>query len=219
MTATGAGRRGFSVGLVLVVVALLAAGVAAFAFSSAPPAPGADADDATPASEQSNPFATDGLQDPVAREPAQDVGSPVAVRIPSLGVSSELEDLALGAEGELEAPVDYDLAGWYAEGVAPGDVGPAIIAGHVDSVTGPAVFHRIGELQRGDTIEIDTSTGETLAFTVTGSTQSAKSSFPTSEVYSNVPGPQLRLITCAGEYDRSIGHYLDNLVIFATLDG
>ncbi|MDN3494776.1 sortase [Planococcus sp. APC 4015] len=182
-------------------------------------------DDATPAaaplasaSATADGFSAGGLQDPTAPvADASDDGVPTHVRIPKIGVDSSLENLALGAGGELAAPVDFDLAGWYSGGVVPGEIGPAIIAGHVDSVTQPAVFARIGELSPGDEVIVTMTSGEELTFTITGSTQSSKSNFPTDEVYRNVPRPELRLITCAGDFDSSIGHYTDNLILFAAL--
>lgn len=193
--------------------ALLVAGSASPATSeSASPAP------SPTASVEADGFAAGGLQDPAVREPEPVSDAvPTRVRIPRIGVDTSLEDLALGAGGELAAPVDADLAGWFAAGVAPGEVGPAIIAGHVDTATGPAVFARIAELSAGDEVLVSMSSGETLTFVVGGSTQSAKASFPTDEVYRNVPRPELRLITCAGTFDGSIGHYTDNLIVFASL--
>lgn len=188
---------------------------AAVAMAPAHPRP-APASVATPAA-KANAFAAGGLQDPSVVAPVADVGRPVAVRIPSLGVSSSLEELSVGPSGALTAPVDYDRAGWYADGPAPGEIGPAIIAGHVDSTTGPAVFYRLAELKVGDEVIVDTDTARSLTFTVTARTQSAKAAFPTAEVYSNVPRPEVRLITCAGVFERSVGHYTDNLVVFAAL--
>lgn len=161
-------------------------------------------------------FSAGELQDPVA--PGTPGSSePERMQIPTIGVDSALEDLALGDEGRLEAPVDFDLAGWYAGGVRPGQVGPAIIAGHVDSPSAPAVFADIGELAAGDDVIITLSDGSDLIFQVSGSVQSAKAEFPTASVYSNVPAPELRLITCSGTFDSSTGHYLDNLIVFAEL--
>ena len=163
-------------------------------------------------------FSAGELQDPAApEEPDADAVPPVRVQIPSIGVDSTLEALALGEGGRLQAPVDYDLAGWYAGGVAPGQVGPAIIAGHVDSPTAPAVFAAIGSLVPGDEIIVTRADGSTLSFMVSDSVQSAKAEFPTATVYSNVPTPELRLITCGGVFDSSTGHYLDNLIVFAEL--
>lgn len=163
-------------------------------------------------------FSAGGLQDPAAPEETDAAAvPPVRVQIPAIGVDSALESLALGEGGRLQAPVDFDLAGWYADGVLPGQVGPAIIAGHVDSPSAPAVFAQIGSLVPGDEIIVTLSDGSALTFAVSDSIQSAKAEFPTAAVYSNVPTPELRLITCGGTFDSSTGHYLDNLIIFAEL--
>lgn len=207
----------------IVIAALLAVGVVgALASQAAVAGPAVPTSAPTvKAASLVNEFAADGLQDPTTADVAEGaaLGIPTRIQIPRIGVDSTLEHLALGAGGELTAPVDFDLAGWYAGGVAPGGIGPAIIAGHVDSAVGPAVFARIGELVPGDEIVVTTSTGSALTFVVTGSAQSAKAAFPTDEVYSNVPRPELRLITCAGAFDRSVGHYTDNLIQFASLRG
>lgn len=172
-------------------------------------------------SESRGPLDAGGLQDPRTPGDQPDVApaTPIGIRIPSLGVDSVLVNLGVDGDGRLEVPGDYDLAGWYAQGVVPGGIGPAIIAGHVDSPTAPAVFARVGELVSGDDVVVAMSDGAELTFSVTGSAQSAKSDFPTSEVYSNVPTPELRLITCAGEFDSAVGHYTDNLIVFAALRG
>ncbi|WP_344095987.1 class F sortase [Microbacterium deminutum] len=165
-----------------------------------------------------NPLAAGRLQDPRERAAAISHAAPISIRIPRIGVDSALERLGVDVEGRLDAPRDYDLAGWYAGGVVPGDVGPAIIAGHIDSPTAPAVFARLGDLHPGDEVVITESDGAVLTFRVTGSTESAKSAFPTAEVYSTVPAPELRLITCAGAFDSTAGHYVDNLIVFAVLE-
>lgn len=170
---------------------------------------------ATPSPDEG--FSAGGLQDPSTPAEAPTDAVPTRVQIPAIGVDSALEDLSLGADGRLGAPVDYDLAGWYAGGVVPGDVGPAIIAGHVDSPTAPAVFAAIGTLTTGDEIVVTLSDGSSETFAVSGTAQSAKAEFPTASVYSNVPAPELRLITCGGIFDASTGHYLDNLIVFAEL--
>ena len=211
----GATRRAVVGALAVTIIAgaLIAAGATRPAQRG--PVPAAAAAVTPPATASA--FAAGGLQDPSGTTPVAGVGKPVAVRIPSLGVSSSLENLSVGPSGELGVPVDYDRAGWYADGPVPGAIGPAIIAGHVDSTTGPAVFFRLDELQVGDEVIVDTDTARSLIFTVTGRTQSAKATFPTAEVYSNVPRPELRLITCAGAFDPSVGHYTDNLIVFAAL--
>lgn len=172
----------------------------------------------TPSPTPTNPFAADRLQDPAAVTPMPDVGRPVAIRIPALGVQSSLEDLTIGEYGQLLPPMDFDRAGWFVDGPTPGEIGPAIIAGHVDSYRGPAIFYRLDELADGDQVIIETASGASLTFTITGRMQSASAAFPTSDVYANVPRPELRLITCAGTFDTSVRRYSDNLVLFASLD-
>jgi sortase (surface protein transpeptidase) len=185
-------------------------------------APGDGAAAAAPAAEVSaareNPLYAGRLQDPRRGEPAAvPAGTPTGIRIPSIGVESALESLGLDEAGQLRAPNDYDVAGWYSDGVVPGAIGPAIIAGHVDSASAPAVFARLAELGQGDEVIVTMSDGSERAFRVTTSMQSQKSDFPSGAVYSNVPVPELRLITCSGGFDPAIGHYSDNLIVFATL--
>jgi len=143
--------------------------------------------------------------------------APERVRIPAIGVDSALESLALDAEGALGAPKAYDHAGWYADGTRPGDVGPAVIAGHVDSHTGPAVFYRLHQLKQGDTIEVARSGGTTAKFRVLAVRKYPKKAFPTDEVYAPTPNAQLRLITCGGAFDQSSRSYVDNVVVYAVL--
>jgi LPXTG-site transpeptidase (sortase) family protein len=99
----------------------------------------------------------------------------------------------------------------------PGDIGPAVIAGHVDSVTEPAVFARLGELRPGDEVRVTLSTGAVEVFAVDSLTSAPKDAFPTQLVYGPTPTAQLRLITCDGVFNSSTGHYLDNLIVFASL--
>jgi Sortase domain len=140
---------------------------------------------------------------------------PVRVEIPAIGVSSRLVRLGLNADGTMEVPRDYGLAGWFTGGAMPGQDGPAVISGHVDSRTGPAVFYRLRELRAGDRVRVRRADGRWLAFRVTGSARYAKAEFPTGAVFGPVTGPVLRLITCGGAFDRDRGSYLDNLVVTA----
>lgn len=159
---------------------------------------------------------TEGFQDPAAPA-ARSSATPVSVSIPAIGVQSDLEDLHRGSAGELDPPVDWDSAGWFSDGIVPGEVGPAVIAGHVDSPTSAAVFFRLDELVAGDEIHVAMSDGTTRTFTVDRSERAAKSAFPTSDVYGTTPTAQLRLITCDGVFDTATGHYTDNLIVFADL--
>jgi hypothetical protein len=141
-------------------------------------------------------------------------GAPTRLKVKAIGVDTKLETLRLGDDGELTPPKDFDKAGWYADGTRPGDVGPAVIAGHVDSKRGPAVFYRLRELEAGDRIDVVRG-GRTVRFTVTSTAWYPKKKFPTDRVYGPTPDRQLRLITCGGVYDRSLRSYRDNLVVYA----
>jgi hypothetical protein len=141
-------------------------------------------------------------------------GVPTRLKVKAIGVDTALETLRLGDDGELTPPEDFGRAGWYADGTRPGDVGPAVIAGHVDSKRGPAVFYRLRELEAGDRIDVVRG-GRTVRFTVTSTAWYPKKRFPTDRVYGPTPDRQLRLITCGGVFDRSLRSYRDNLVVYA----
>ena len=144
---------------------------------------------------------------------------PVALSIPSIGVRTRgIVDLHRDSRGELEAPTDFDRAGWYADGPTPGEFGPSVIGAHVDSKAGPAVFYRLGSLQKGATVVVTRKDGSTARFVVDKVARYAKKDFPTAVVYGDTKGrAELRLITCGGAFDQSTGHYVDNIVAFAHL--
>ncbi|WP_217168113.1 class F sortase [Streptomyces sp. AC512_CC834] len=143
--------------------------------------------------------------------------APTKVTVPAIGVSSALEDLGLDGDGEMRTPRDPDLAGWYTPGPAPGQRGPAVIAGHVTWNGDHSVFYRLGELAPGDTVSVDREDGRTATFTVDRVEQYPKDEFPTVEVYRDLDHAGLRLITCAGDYSTAEHRYADNIVVYATL--
>jgi len=145
---------------------------------------------------------------------------PVQVSIPSLGISSDLLTVGVQSDGTLEVPQpgpDYDKAAWFDGSPRPGAVGPAVIEGHVDGVDGPSVFHELGRLAAGAQVVVTRADGTTATFVVDAVRSVPKHDFPTLEVYGNTTGPELRLLTCGGRFDRSTGHYTDNTVVFAHL--
>lgn len=144
------------------------------------------------------------------------VAAPTRIEVPSLGISSALDRLGTDGRGRLDTPPRWQVAGWFAGGPRPGADGPAVIAGHVDSPTGPAVFARLSELQDGDVIRVIDADDTVRVFTVTSSTTTPQDGFPTDDVYGPTPDSQLRLITCDGPYDTAAGAYQNNLLVFAT---
>lgn len=152
-----------------------------------------------------------------APRPASASSPPVRVRIPSIGVDSSLQKLGLLPDGALVPPSYWQVAGWYAGGVRPGDIGPAVIAGHVDSVSGPAVFYELVKLKPGNVVFVTRANGSTLRFTVARRDEYPKNKFPTEAVYGPTPVPTLRLVTCTGDFNYQARSYVDNLVVTAYL--
>jgi len=144
------------------------------------------------------------------------VASPVWLTIPLIGVKTKLITLGLAAGGALQVPSSTTVAGWYTGSPRPGAIGSAIIVGHIDSLTGPGVFFRLSELRRGDDVYVDRADGTTAEFGVTSVQTYLKDRFPTAAVYGPTPDSELRLITCGGAFDPATGHYLGNVVVYAT---
>jgi sortase (surface protein transpeptidase) len=150
---------------------------------------------------------------------AQRTARPVWLAIPAIGVRTSLVDLGLNPDGTLQAPATTTEAGWYTGSVRPGAIGPAVIAGHVDSLRGPGVFFWLQAIRPGERVYIGRADGTVAVFTVTSVRMYAKDRFPTAAVYGPVPDAELRLITCGGAFDRSFGSYLSNVVVYARLAG
>ncbi|QWC85943.1 sortase [Nocardioidaceae bacterium] len=182
------------------------------------PAPGT-ARTGTPdrSAERTRPGSAISLPTGVGEDDYGTVAAPVRVEIPRVGIESDLDDLGLQGDGELEAPPRWGTAGWFAGGPRPGERGPAVIAGHLDSPFGAAVFASLPLLVPGDTVRVTDALGRAHVFEVTRVARTPKQGFPTREVYGAVPGAELRLITCTGAYVPGAGGYQDNLLVFARL--
>lgn len=144
-----------------------------------------------------------------------EVAEPVRVRIPDIGVSSALLRLGRASDGSVEVPGDYGTAGWFDEGPRPGQPGPAVILGHVDSKAGPAVFYDVARLAPGAQVLVDRADGSTIAFRVRATVHVPKTAFPTDLVYAPSLEPSLRLVTCGGAFDHARRSYLDNVIVYA----
>ena len=154
--------------------------------------------------------------------PALPRSAPTTISIPRIGVNADVMTLGVNPDGSVQVPPleQAQRAGWYSPGPSPGEVGNAVIVGHVDSAKlGPAVFFKLGTLKRGDTITIARQDGRTATFTVDSVKSYPKTSFPSELVYGAGDRPSLRVVTCGGVFDRSARSYLDNIIVFATLTG
>ncbi|MGQ0631939.1 MAG: class F sortase [Sporichthyaceae bacterium] len=143
--------------------------------------------------------------------------APRRVRLARLDIDAVLDPLSLDAAREL-LPPQYGRAGWYEAGPEPGEPGRVVIAGHVDSKTGPDVFAALGRARAGDRVEIRLADSSTVTYRVRAVEVHPRNDFPTDRVYGKAgERAELRLITCTGEYDRARGGYQDNVVVFADL--
>ncbi|WP_407317311.1 class F sortase [Isoptericola halotolerans] len=142
---------------------------------------------------------------------------PERVRIPAIDVDSRLLHLGLNDDGTIEVPAgdDIDRAAWFDGSPRPGDQGPAVIEGHVDSPNGESVFYHLSTLEPGQKVHVERKDGTTVTFEVDRVEAYDKDEFPTRRVYANTEGPELRVITCGGAWDPEAGHYQDNTVVYA----
>jgi len=147
-------------------------------------------------------------------DPSSKPVQPRRLVIDTIGIAADVETVGLGADGTLSTPTDVANVGWYSGSSRPGDKGPAVIVGHLDSVDGPAVFARLAELEVGDVVTVEDGGETALSFAVSAVTRHPKKSFPSDTVYGGSPDAELHLITCGGTYDRDSG-YADNVVVLA----
>ncbi|HEX2312219.1 MAG TPA: class F sortase [Thermomonospora sp.] len=199
------GLAAFAVGLTGLLAATLLAtrAVQGDGGAAAPPAPAPDA------SRVARPVAV----------PALAHSAPVRLEIPRIRVRTGLMTLAKNPDQTVETPPlsRADEAGWYRLGPAPGSRGAAVIIGHVDTRSGPAVFHRLGELRPGDVARVLRADGSTAVFRIDSVERVGKDRFPTGRVYGDPGHAAIRLITCGGRFDRGSGHYTDNVIAFGHL--
>jgi sortase (surface protein transpeptidase) len=160
---------------------------------------------------QPGPAPTHRLVNVVDREAAR----PRRISIPAIGVSARVVPLGLAADRTMETPGNFAETGWFEPGREPGERGPAVVVGHVDSTGGPAVFYRLRELRRGNRINIRRADGSVVRFRVEGLERWPKAAFPTRRVFGHTGVAALRLVTCSGNFDPSTGHYVDNTIVYA----
>jgi hypothetical protein len=152
---------------------------------------------------------------PTPEAPHLSRSTPIRLQIPAIGVDTALMELGLLPDGTLEVPPNGFPAGWYNGGPTPGELGPAVIAGHVDW-TGPAVFYNLHKLQPNDRVTVTRMDGSVAVFSVSQVQEFPKDAFPTARVYGDIGSAALRLITCGGVFNHQTGHYVDNIIVFAT---
>lgn len=144
--------------------------------------------------------------------------APIRIQIPTINLDTTfVPPLGLNADKTVSVPDSYTKVGWYSGGATPGEVGPAVILGHVDSVDGPAIFYSLGQVKVGDEITVTRDDGTVATFLVTELKRYPQSEFPTLAVYGPTTDAELRLVTCTGTFNRGEQRYSHNLVVYATL--
>jgi sortase (surface protein transpeptidase) len=156
---------------------------------------------------------------PLSATGRRPVARPVELVIPAIGVRTALIRLGITAAGALQVPRVTTVAGWFTGSPRPGEIGPSVIAGHVDSDLGPGIFFRLRLLRPAERIYVRRADGTLAVFRVTAIRTYRKDRFPAAAVYGPVPDPQLRLITCGGIFDPALGSYLSNVVVYAVAVG
>ena len=141
---------------------------------------------------------------------------PIAVRIPAIGLAVWVTQLGLNADGTVEVPTSVQAPGWFAPGPSPGQVGSAVMLGHVDSYKGPGVFFQLRTLQPGNQINVNLADGVVATFKVTSVATYQKTQFPDQQVYGSNGSSELQLVTCGGTFDPQTGHYLSNIVVYSS---
>ncbi len=143
--------------------------------------------------------------------------TPVALRVPAIDLAVSLSTLGLNPDQTVEVPTDFQEPGWFRLGPSPGQLGSAVILGHVDSFQGPAVFFRLRTLRPGDQVEVSLADGMIAHFVVTTVVMYPKVQFPAQQVYAAHGGSALQLVTCGGTFDTHTRSYLSNVVAYTTL--
>jgi hypothetical protein len=142
---------------------------------------------------------------------------PTTLRIPAIGLSVPLSDLGLNSDGSVQVPTNTVEPGWFRLGPTPGQLGSAVILGHVDSYQGPGVFFQLRTLASGDQVFVDLADGVTVQFTVNAVAEYSKQQFPAQRVYGSDGSSALQLVTCGGTFDHQTGSYLSNIVVYTSL--
>ncbi|MEU6486162.1 class F sortase [Streptomyces sp. NPDC046887] len=213
------GRRG-RIGLLVAACALLVVGGVLLATGvgrQQPAPPRVPQAQSSPSAGATSPPVPPRPSEAADSTPVPPVSAPKRLVIPALKVSTPLERLGLDGGQAMETPRDPDRAGWYERGAAPGARGPAVIAGHVTWNERKAVFFDLARLRTGQRVEVERKDGSTAVFAVTKVAQYGKKEFPSLEVYGNTAGPELRLITCGGDFSEADHYYSDNVVVFGRL--
>jgi len=199
-----------SLALVVVAGAAITVGLTPYRHALAPPV--------SSAGHSSARASTPILAQTASQESVLGRSTPVSISIPAISLAAPLSELGLTPYGTVVVPTDFAVPGWFEPGPSPGQVGSAVILGHVDNTEGPAVFFNLRTLVPGDEIDVASADGVTTQFAVTSVAMYSKSAFPAANVYGSKGGESLQLVTCGGVFDPALGSYLSNIVVSSSLE-
>lgn len=143
--------------------------------------------------------------------------TPSTIEIPALDINTDIEKVGTLKNGQMGVPKGMDTVGWFGDGAKPGSPGNAVMAGHVDSKTGPAVFYKLEDLDKGDEVIVKDKDGKTLTFEVTGKEKYDRKNAPVDKIFDYSYGSKLNLITCTGNFNREEGTHEERLVVYTEL--
>jgi len=160
--------------------------------------------------------------DPLVRprqnsDPVAPRSAPVGLRIPAIDLETSLSELGLNPDRTVQVPTNFAEPGWFRLGPTPGQVGSAVILGHVDSREGPAVFYLLRFLKAGDRIAVSLADGRVAHFVVDKVGTYPNEDFPARQVYASHGYSALQLVTCGGDFDIPTDSYQANVVVFTSL--
>ena len=199
-----------------------AIGVAAAAVVLSAGLAGCGSDSDSPKGQGGDPAQPTAKQAATVNKPFTNKSVPTRLAVPRLKINAPVEEVGLAKDGTVQTPTldEPNLTGWYKYGPTPGQKGPAVILGHVDTAkTGPAVFYKLRQLKAGDKVTVTRKDGSSADFSVQKLKDVSKQQFPSKQVYGDISYAGLRLITCGGAFDKSKGSYEDNTIVFAKLTG
>jgi hypothetical protein len=216
-------RRWWGVAIVLLLIGVGCLGVGLrghrhpLAGPAAPPSASPSASPFAPPS--APPSAAGGARTtaPKVVRPVAARSAPVALRIPAIGLAVSVSALGLNPDGTVQVPTNFQQPGWFRLGPTPGQLGSAVILGHVDSYRGPAVFFRLRSLRAGDRVEVRLADGVVAHFVVNTVAMYPKEQFPARMVYGSHGYSALQLVTCGGTFDTHTRSYLSNVVAYTSL--
>lgn len=143
--------------------------------------------------------------------------TPHHLSIPAINVDANVEHVGQLPNGQMDVPKDDRNVGWYQPGAKPGEVGNAVLAGHVDNKTGPSVFFHLGDLEAGDTLTVTDEKGKAYDFEVHAVESYPRNEAPLEKVFGTRSKPGLNLITCTGTFNRDVGTHEERMVVYTTL--